>query len=67
MHPDEFATNGTGAINGIGFEQKLSKIVGVSFVIKYGFGRLNDVKNVVATVKNQHYNITEFMFGFTYH
>lgn len=67
MHPDEFATNGTGAIIGIGHEQKLSKRVGVSFEINYGFGRLNDVKNIVATVKNQHYDITEFMIGFTYH
>jgi len=67
VHPNEFATNGTGAIIGVGYEQNLPHRVIVSFVINYGFGQLNDVNNVLATVKNQHYNITEFMIGFTYH
>lgn len=67
MHPDEYYAHGMGAKLGLGYEKNLFKRVEVSFVINYGFGRFKDVENVVASVKNQHYNITEFLIGFTYH
>jgi len=67
MHPDESYAHGMGAQLGLGYEKRLLNRVDVSFVINYGFGSFKDVKNVAATVRNQHYNITEFLIGFTYH
>jgi hypothetical protein len=67
MHPGEFHAKGSGALLGIGYETRLFKRVAISLKIDYGFGGFKNVNNAVATVKNQQYNVTEFLIGITYH
>lgn len=67
MHPDEFNANGTGAFVGLGYEKKLIGRFSVTLMLHHGIGRFKDVKNVVASVNNQHYAITEFLIGINYH
>jgi len=66
-HPDEFNAHGSGGLFGLGYEKDLTKHLGVSFVVNYGFGRFKDVENVVAAVKNQHYDVVEFLVAIVYH
>lgn len=67
MHSDEFDAKGGGARIGLGYERRLYRRVSISLMMNHGFGRFKDVENVVASVKNQHYKVTEFVIGFTYH
>jgi len=66
MHIDEFDAKGLGARFGVGYERRLYRKINVSLMMNYGFGRFNDVKNVIASIDNQHYRITEFVIGFVY-
>jgi hypothetical protein len=66
-HMDEYNAKGSGIITGVGYERKLAGNVGISLMINYGFGQFNDVNYPGISVKNQHYDVTEFLIGFTYH
>ncbi|MDH5250444.1 MAG: hypothetical protein OEW40_15710 [Cyclobacteriaceae bacterium] len=66
-HPDEFNAHGSGGLFGLGYEKDLSKRLAASFVVNYGFGRFKDVENVAAVVKNQHYDVIEFLVAIVYH
>jgi hypothetical protein len=67
MHPADYDAEGTGMLTGLGYETRLLGNMGISLMINYGFGQFKDVKLPVASVTNQHYDITEFIIGFTYH
>ncbi len=66
-HPNEFNAHGSGGLFGLGYEKDLAKHLGVSFIVNYGFGRFKDVENVAAAVKNQHYDVIEFLVAIAYH
>ncbi|HEY3390363.1 MAG TPA: hypothetical protein VGK38_12365 [Prolixibacteraceae bacterium] len=66
-HPNASNAHGTGGLLGIGYEKSIFRRTDLSFTVNYGFGRFKDVDNLAVSVKNQHYNITEFMIGITYH
>lgn len=67
MHPNEYHAKGTGLLTGLGYERRLAGNVGISLMINHGSGQFNDVNYPGISVKNQHYNITEFLIGITYH
>lgn len=67
MHPDEYRANGSGILAGLGYEKGLAWNIGISLMINYGFGSFNDVIYPGISVKNQHYDVTEFLIGITYH
>jgi hypothetical protein len=66
-HPGEYDANGSGFLTGIGYERSVTRNFGISLMINYGFGQFNDVNYPGVSVKNQHYDATEFLIGFTYH
>jgi len=66
MHMDEFDAKGGGARIGVGYERRLYRRMSVSLMMNYGFGRFKDVENTAASIKNQQYEVTEFLIGITY-
>jgi len=66
MHIDEFDAKGGGARIGVGYERRLYRRMSLSLMMNYGFGRFKDVENTAASIKNQHYEVTEFLIGITY-
>ena len=67
MHPGEYNASGTGILAGLGYERRMLGNIGISLMANYGSGRFNDLIYTGISIKNQHYNITEFLLGFTYH
>ena len=67
MHPEEDYAKGKGALVGLGYEKSVTGTFGISLILNYGFGQFNDVNYTGVSVKNQHYDVTEFLIGFTYH
>ncbi len=67
MHPGAYNAQGTGFLSGLGYERRLFGKMGISLMINYGFGSFNDLNYTGISVNNQHYGITEFIIGFTWH
>ena len=66
-HPGEYYAKGIGFLAGLGYEKRLIGNIGISLMVNYGYGKFNDLNYTGISIKNQHYNITEFLFGFSYH
>ena len=66
-HPEEFNAKGSGIITGLEYERILTGNFGISLMVNYGFGQFKNVNYPGISVKNQHYSITEFLIGITYH
>ncbi len=67
MHPGAYNAQGTGLLAGLGYERRLLGKMGISLMVNYGIGSFNDLKYTGISMKNQHYEITEFLIGLTWH
>lgn len=63
VHPTARNAKGVGGFVGFGFEKDFFRRGGCSIEINYSLGHFDNSE----TAWNQHYNILEFVVGFTYH
>jgi hypothetical protein len=67
IHQADYDAEGSGMLTGLGYETRLLGNMGISLMINYGFGQFKDVNLPGSSVTTQHYDITEFLIGFTFH
>ena len=65
-HPYEHNASGTSQKIGLGYEYNLNKHFALSLITNYGFGRFNDVNDLLATIHDQYYDSWDITLSLTY-